>query len=166
MANATSLVLCCLSTIKVLPRQPRSPELAYARKKFLRCQRAAAAAAPVPLRALPWYQSLNRQPGPVASLVVRESKCPGSGARNINLQCAPIVTARVRCLRDGRVCAYPIYSIIALQVVDLDFMPFWAGWHSGKSYHSATVTLTRKSCRKIMSLGRSFKSVQNLHFSV
>jgi hypothetical protein len=56
---------CCpvsSTTIKAMPRQPRSPGLAYARKKWLRRQRAAAAAAPVPLRALPWHEGLNRRP--------------------------------------------------------------------------------------------------------
>jgi hypothetical protein len=47
-----------------MPCQPRSPELAYAQKKWLCRQRAAAAAAAalVPLRALPWHESLNRWP--------------------------------------------------------------------------------------------------------
>ena len=27
-----------------------------------------------------------------------------------------------------------IYSMIAVQVADLDFVPFWASWRNGKSY--------------------------------
>jgi hypothetical protein len=50
------------------PRYRKSKEQAasaYARQKLLRQRRRAAAAtapAPVPLRALPWYQSLNKWP--------------------------------------------------------------------------------------------------------
>ena len=27
-----------------------------------------------------------------------------------------------------------IYSMIAVQIADLDFVPFWASWRNGKSY--------------------------------
>ena len=27
-----------------------------------------------------------------------------------------------------------MYSMIAVQVADLDFVPFWASWRNGKSY--------------------------------
>jgi hypothetical protein len=49
----------------------------------------------------------------------------------------PSVTARVQCLRGRRVYAYSVCSMIAAQVADLDFVPFWPVGAAVKAISSA-----------------------------
>ena len=101
-----------LTGVQQQQRRKRSTAQAsaeYARQKFLRRQRAAAA--PVPLRALPWHQSLNRWPVEEYSTGWARD-CSKCGSRLLDVE------------KDGWCCGQGRWRLDLLEPYPADFADF------------------------------------------